>query len=475
MKKLFLAAIVTLILPLSASAQQPLTSTDDQQTSIEVTVYNSNLGLVKDTRSIDLPTGKGELRFMDVASSIIPETVHVKSLSDAEKFMVLEQNYEYDLISPSKLLDKYVGKRIKIYDQNEFQDRTDIKEAVLLSNNNNQPIYEIDGEIFLGHPGLNVLPSIPDNLIAKPTLTWMFQNETESAQKIEVSYLTNNISWKADYVLVLDQKDVNADLAGWVTVNNSSGASYQGATLKLVAGEVNRATGRNMLEGRDFMAKGMRMEAAAPQFAEKAFFEYHIYDLQRPTTVKNNQTKQISLLEAAGISVEKEFRVYGIQGTHTYHYRVENNKLPVHVNIAFENKEDNKLGMPLPAGIIRLYKADSDDQLQFIGEDNIEHTPRNEKVTVKVGEAFDVVAERKQLDFQQITSRMYESEWEVSLRNRKEETINVQVIEPLPFGTWQVMSNSHSYEKKDAFTLQFNVPVAADSEVKVRYRIRVGI
>lgn len=455
-----------------AAAQDAVKSTLEDQTGVEVTVYNNNLGLVKDTRDVPLTAGEGELQFMDVASYILPVTVHVKSLNGSEAFQVLEQNYEYDLMNYNKLLDKYVGKEIKIIDWNQYQDRKDTVSALLMSNNDNNQVLKIDNEIYLGYPGYRVLPQIPENLIAKPTLMWLYANKTKQTHQLEVSYLTNNIGWKADYVFVLNTDDTGGDLSGWVTIDNKSGATYEDAKLKLVAGEVQRiqAPMENVLYDRVPMSVG----AKAQQFAEEGFFEYHIYDLQRKTTIKDKQTKQISLLEAAGVKAEKEFLVYGIQSYFMQYYRPQNPKQPVSVYVKFKNSQENHLGMPLPAGVLRLYKEDSKKSLQFVGEDRIEHTPKDEEVKVKVGEAFDVVAERRQTDFKQLTTQLYETAWEVTLRNHKEEDIVVGIVEPL-YGNWQVIERSHAFQKLDAFTIRFDVPVQKDEEVKVTYRIRVGI
>ena len=452
------------------SGEKVSKSTIDDQVAVEVTVYNNNLGLIKDTRKVSLSLGKGELRFMDVASHIMPVTVHAKSLNYPKDFSILEQNYEYDLMNANKLLDKYVGKKIKLIVWNEFQDRKEVVEATLLSNNQNQ-IYKINDEIFLGHPGIKVLPEIPENLIAKPTLTWLYDNKNKADHDLEVSYLTNNISWKADYVVVLNVDDTSADVSGWVTLDNKSGATYKNASLKLIAGDVHRA--EEQFEDKVYMMKQME-RAAAPQFEEKAFFEYHIYDLQRKTTIKDKQTKQVSLLEATGAKIQKELLVYGIRSYFTRLYRGQTPKQTVNVYVKFENTKENSLGMPLPAGIMRLYKQDDEGSLQFIGEDRIDHTPKNEEVSLKIGEAFDVVAERIQTDFKKITTRLHESEWEVTLRNHKEEDVKVGIVEPL-YGNWTVISNSHPYEKVDAFTIRFNIDVPKDKEVKVKYRIRVGL
>ncbi len=467
----FFCFVILLVSTATAANQIISKSKIDDQVTVEVTVYNSNLGLIKDTRNIALPVGEGELKFMDVASHIMPVTVHAKSLNFPDDFTVLEQNYEYDLMNANKLLDKYVGKKIKIIDWNKFQDRKEIVEATLLSNNQDQ-IYKIDNEIYLGHPGYKILPEIPENLIAKPTLTWLYDNKSKKAHKLEVSYLTNNITWKADYVVVLNKDDTCADISGWVSLDNKSGATYRNARLKLVAGEVHRVK-ESMYDERVY-SRALREKAGAAQFEEKAFFEYHIYDLQRKTTIKDKQIKQVNLLEATGARIQKELIVYGMQSYFTKRYRDQNPKQPVNVYIKFKNSQDNSLGMPLPAGIMRLYKEDVDKSLQFAGENRIEHTPKDEEVRLKIGEAFDVVAERIQSDYKQITTRLHESEWEITLRNHKEKDITVGIVEPL-FGNWTVINNSHPYKKVDAFTIRLDVTVPKGGEVKVKYRVRVGV
>ncbi len=462
--------VLTLATTLAFGDEPFYKSTADEQLSVEITVYNNDIGLVKDTRKVNLSKGRGELRFMDVAASIMPPTVRVKSVSAPQLFNVREQNYEYDLINASKLLDKYVGERIKLMSWNQFQDRKDTVEATLLSNNQS-PIYRINEEIYLGYPGYQVLPKLPENLIAKPTLTWLFDNESAAPHNLEVSYLTQSINWKADYVLVVNKDDTSADLSGWVTLDNKSGASYKDARLKLVAGEVHRVA---EAPGEARVPRAAMKAARTDEFQEKGFFEYHIYDLQRKTTVKDKQTKQISLLDAYGAGIQKELLVHGIQTYFTMQYRENIPKQPVNVYMKFNNSKENHLGMPLPAGIMRLYKEDDDGSRQFIGEDRIQHTPKDEEVRLKVGQAFDVVAERKQSDYKQITTRMHESAWEITLRNRKDRDVSVGIIEPL-FGSWEVIEKSHTFKKVDAHTIRFDVNVPKDQETKVKYRVRVGL
>ena len=472
-KRYFICLIILSFMPSAKADGKVSKSTIDDQVAVEVTVYNNNLGLIKDAREIKLPAGEGELRFMDVASHIMPVTVHAKSLNYPDKFSVIEQNYEYDLMNEDKLLDKYVGEKINLIVWNEFQDRKETVEATLLSNNKGQ-IYKINDEIFLGHPGIKVLPEIPENLIAKPTLTWLYDNKNKSNLKhnLEVSYLTNNISWKADYIMVINKDDTLADISGWVTLDNKSGATYKNAALKLVAGDIHRAEAK--FDDRAYIMMEARAAPAAPQFEEKAFFEYHIYDLQRKTTIKDKQTKQVSLLEAGDVKIQKELLVHGIRNYFTRLYRELNPKQKVNVYIKFKNSKEHNLGMPLPAGIMRLYKQDDEGSLQFIGEDRIDHTIKDEEVKLKIGEAFDVAAERIQTDYKQITTKLHESEWEITLRNHKEEDIIVGIVEPL-FGNWNVINNTHPYNKLDAFTIRFDVNVPKDKEAKVKYRIRVGL
>ncbi len=456
---------------LPALGAEVVSSTEADQTGVEVTVYNTDLALVKDVRSILLKEGQGELRFMDVASSIRPETVHVKSLNNPPSLAILEQNYEYDLISPEKLLEKFVGRTVKIEVWNDYQGKKEIVEGTLLSTNNGL-VFDIGGQIYLNYPGLKIVPSIPDNLYARPTLAWLYANSAKEKHDVEVSYLTGGMTWKADYIFVLDDADTAADLTGWVTLNNRSGAAYRDATLKLIAGEVQ--TVADVLPPPMMrMAMGKGVPEAAPAFEEEAFFEYHIYNLARKTTIGNNQTKQISLLEAFGTKIGKEYITRGERRYFTSSLQRGLLKQKVDVVISFKNSEENNLGMPLPKGIIRMYKKDSKGSLQFIGEDRIDHTPRNEEVRLKVGEAFDVVAERRQTRYKKLADNLYETSWELIVRNRKkDESVVVSFNEPV-WGDWEVIASTHPYEQTDAFTLRFDVPAKPDEEVVVKFSLRI--
>jgi hypothetical protein len=475
------AAITLLLLPMLrspafAASEKPevkmssVATTLRDRKGVALTIYNVNLGLVKDQREVKLAKGTGELLFMDVASAVIPSSVAVKSLIDPASLQVLEQNYEYDLLSPQKLLDKYVGKEVKLFQKNPYTEREETVSATLLSNNGG-PIFKIGDEITFGHPGRIIFPGVPENLISKPTLVWLVENTLAKTQKVEASYLTNGINWRADYVVTLNDKDNRADLAGWVTIDNKSGATYHNAGLKLVAGDVNRV--REEPQYRDMMMKAARAEVlAAPQFKEEAFFEYHIYTLQRPATVRDNETKQIRLVQAENIPIKKELI---FRGERFYYYNpygetVANRKVGVFVEI--ENKKEHNLGIPLPKGTVRVYKQDSDGSLQFVGEDAIDHTPGDEKVRIKLGEAFDVVGSRKQTDWKKIASDTYEAAFEVSLRNHKKKDVVVKVVEPIP-GDWTMLVSSQEFRKTDAFNAEFMISLPRDKEVKLTYRVRM--
>jgi len=467
MKTLLIASTLALVLstaPLAAAA--PVGVTRDDQREVMVTIYNGNLGLVKDLREARLPAGVHEVQFMDVAALIDPTTVHLKSLTDALGLKILEQNYEYDLLTSQKLMEKYVGRKVRLY-----QGDGTFHEATLLSTNG--PVFEINGQIHMGHYGRLVLPSLPENLVAKPTLVWLLRNQTARPQRVEASYLTGGITWKADYVMVLNAADTLSDLTGWVTIDNKSGATYGNAALKLVAGDVNRAPDpRREARLLEMAAKAQSAADASRDFKSEGFFEYHLYTLDGRTTIKDNQTKQLSLLAASEVPIAKHLIYYGAQDYYRTPYGVPVSNQKVGVYLDVKNSKENRLGVPLPKGKIRVYKADGSGSQQFIGEDWIDHTPKDERVKIKMGNAFDVVGERTQKDFRKLGSNLYEVEWEISLRNHKSAGQTVTVIEPVP-GDWQVLTSSHQYEKIQAHTLKYQIPVPKDGAAKLVYRVRI--
>ena len=457
----------------SAVADQSTSLSD--QTDLAVTVYNSSIALVRDVRDLQLPRGNFRLKFMDIAATVNPATVHFRSLSEPDKLGVIEQNYEYDLLEPAKLLNKYVGKEVTLvrsYMDNGTTKHEEIK-ATLLANNNG-PVWKIGNDIVTGLFGEAYrFPEVPANLYDRPTLLMSLENSGAAKQKIESSYLASNLSWNADYVLTVGRDDKSADLDGWVTLVNNSGTAFHNARLQLVAGDLNRLPTDQRYRAADMMAKAPVVSTAGAGFIQEAFSEYHLYSLGRRTSVEDKESKQISLLEGSGVPVAKLFVV---NGQNFYYHNAQNPgsplKDPVQVFYKFKNEEKAGLGIPLPAGNVRVYQKDSKGGLLFIGEDHIEHTPKDEFVTVKIGNAFDIVSERKQTDFKKIADRVWEMEFEIKLRNHKDAPITVQVNEPIG-GDWEMLSSSYNFTKTAAFAAQFNVPVKASSESELKYRVRV--
>jgi hypothetical protein len=462
--------------PAPAQAPAPQdggTSTLDDQVDLAVTVYNSSLALVRDVRQIRLPAGESELHFMDIAATVNPATVHFRSLSDPGRVGVLEQNYEFDLLDPDKLLRKYVGRDVTLVRVRQ-EDGTTRREEVTahLLSYNTAPVWRIGNEIVTGLGADHIrFPELPDSLYSRPTLIWTLQNDSAASHRVEASYLAGQLSWNADYVLTVDRDDKAADLDGWVTLTNSSGTAFRNATLQLVAGDLNRVRqdmGRAVAE-----APAAQLSAGRAAMAEETFNEYHLYTLARRTSIKSAETKQVSMLEGIGVPLVKR---YVVNGQAFYYRNAQTPGAPikdvVQVFYQFKNEAGQGLGVPMPAGIVRVYQADSKGGVQFAGEDRIGHTPKDETVDIKIGNAFDVVAERKQVDFQRIASNVYEVEFEVALRNRKTSPIRVEVNEPIG-GTWTILRSTHTWAKTDAWAAQFMAPVAPGATTTVRYRVRV--
>ena len=466
-------ALAVLFAPGGRAAQNTESSTLADQKDLAVTVYNSNIALVRDVRRLRLPTGAVDLRFMDIAAKVNPATVHIVSLTAPKELTVLEQNYEYDLLNPQKLLDKYVGKEVtlvRLRTENNSTKEEYVKAALLA--NNEGPVWRVGNEIVTGMGSDRlVFPDLPENLYSKPTLVWLLENERAGEQTVEASYLTGDMNWNADYVLTVASDQKVADLNGWVTIVNNSGTAFKNAQLQLVAGEVHRVEQPVSVESMG-MARNMA-KAERPQFAQEAISEYHLYTLGRRTNLQNNETKQISLLSSTGVQIKKHLEVDG----QSYYYRNAYRpgsplKDPVEVHLKFRNSEGNSLGQPLPAGTVRVYQGDSKGRVQFIGEDHISHTPKDEALDLHIGDAFDVVEERKQTDYKILAHDTYEMAYQITLRNHKPDAIAVEVNEPLG-GDWTMLESNYKYEKTAAFAAQFNVPVAANGESVLKYRVRV--
>jgi len=457
------------------AADGTIATTLADQIDLALTVYNSNLSLVRDVRQLNLPAGESRLRFMDIAASINPATVHFRSLGEPAKLNVLEQNYEYDLLDPNKLLQKYVGREVTLIRPKVAGGTTEYDEvkATLLSFNG-APVWRIGNEIVTGISYESIrFPELPDNLYERPTLLWSLQNSGARRQRVEASYLTGNLSWSADYVLNVAKDEASGDLDGWVTLVNHSGTEFKNAQLQLVAGDLHRVIAQYGMDEMKAMAAVNRAAAAAAPFQQESFSEYHLYSLNRRTSIFDQESKQISLLNASHFPLRK---VYVVNGQ-AYYYRAAAQpgapvKDPVQVFYKFKNEEKTGLGMPLPAGTIRVYQQDSRDASLFAGEDRIDHTPRDEEISLHIGNAFDIVAERKQTDYRKLSDRLYEFEYEITLRNHKDAPVTIEVNEPIG-GDWEMVNSTYKFTKTAAFAAQFDVPVDRDGTSVLKYRVRV--
>lgn len=475
MKKRQLPALIaaSLIIGTPVMAEETRSTLDDQK-SVAVTIYNENLALVKDQRKIQLDSGQNTLAFRDVSAQMRPETALLRSLSNPGKLSVIEQNFDFDLLTPQKLLEKFVGKSVGVIKTNPATGAETTEQAQVLAANNGV-VLKMGDRIETGVPGRIVYSDVPANLRDRPTLVMSLNNSGTAQQDVELSYLSGGLGWKTDYVAELNSADDKMDLSGWVTLTNTSGASYRNAKLQLVAGDVNRVQDERRLVRA--MSKMEMAPAPAAQMAEESLLEYHLYTLDRPTTIAENQTKQVSLLAASQVPVRKELLLRGADYYYSSSYGELGQKMKVGVFVEFDNKENAHLGMPLPKGIIRVYKKDGAGNAQFVGEDNIDHTPKNEKVRLKLGEAFDVTADKKQTDFKKLPNptkgtTMFESAYEIVLKNAKKEAVTVTVQEPIP-ADWKIIKSSHTYEKAASNTAAWRIDVPAEGKTTLTYRVQV--
>mgnify|MGYP001226823943 CR=1 FL=1 len=451
---------------------------------VALTVYNQNFGLIKDIRKVNLKNGINYLRFEDVAAAIDPTTVNFMSLSAPNSVVVREQNYQYDVMDPTTILSKSVGKTVTFRQYLPGGGERAITGTLLnpprvsvvdtggnVQNRSVGMVLKTDAGVVLNPAGQAELDSLPEGLVSRPSLLWKLETSKEGEHRTEISYQTRGLNWHCDYVAIANKDDSKADLTSWVTIDNKSGADYKNASLKLLAGDVHKVQEPQMARMRSLRMEGLA-KAAAPQFTEKAFAEYHLYSLTGTTSVNNNETKQMSLFNVNDVPVKKLF-VFEPQSSGYVPYRSGGNAAhKVNVKLEVANTKKNNLGIPLPKGKVRVYKRDDDGALQFVGEDLIDHTPRDEKVRLYIGDAFDLVGERKQLSMERPNNRTQKVTVEISLRNHKDEAVSITAIEHA-YGDWKIEESSHQYAKKDSHTFEFAVPVPAGGEVKINYTIRI--
>jgi len=437
---------------------------------VALTVYNQNFAVVKDVRTLKLDAKTSAVRFRDVAKLIDPTSVHFKSLTDAEGTTVIEQNYEFDLVSADKLLDKYIDKTIAVTTKEGKR-----YDGTLLSFDAQQLVIQgaRQGLYMVQRPDnvQNVeFGALPEGLLTRPTLVWQVETAKPGDHLAQVTYQTAGMSWRADYSAVVSADDTSMDLSSWVTVTNQCGAGFKDARLKLIAGDVQKIQPPVAQVRRRAADAAKALAESEGGFAEKTFFEYHMYTLGRPTTVNDNQVKQVELTTANGVPVTKRY-VFEPNGRYWHQRYGEANTYKVNVFIEFKNSKEAKLGMPLPKGKVRVYKRDAaDGDLEFVGEDEIDHTPKDEELKLYVGDAFDIVGEKN------ITDRKQDQRWrdesvKIELRNHKDEDVTVLVREHLAGGQWDVTAKSQDYKKIDAGTIEFTVPLAKNGKAEVTYTV----
>jgi hypothetical protein len=467
-----MAGLLVAAQPGWTAPRDEIVSTAADQQSVAVTIYNDNLALVKDARQVRLARDANQLAWREVSAQMRPETALLSNLSNPAGFRLQEQNFDFDLLTPQKLLEKYVGREIAVIRTNPASGAETRETASVLSTNNGV-VLKFGDRIETGVPGRLAFPGVPETLRDQPTLVMSLVNPVAGPQKLELSYLTGGLSWRADYVAELNADDDRLDLNGWVTLTNQSGAAYPNARLQLVAGDLNRVRESQPV------ARPLAMAAKAADAAEmrqEALFEYHLYTLQRPTTLAQNQTKQVALMSATRVPVDKSFLLEGANYYYSGQVSELGQKMKVAVFVDFRNKGEG-LGIPLPRGVIRVYKKDSQGNAQFVGEDRIDHTPKNENVRLKLGEAFDLTADKKQTAFQKLAGSgrynyVFESAYEIVLKNAKPEAVTVTVREPMP-GDWTMLSESQPHTKVASGMAEWQVKVPAEGQTTLTWRVRV--
>ncbi|MDQ6941348.1 MAG: DUF4139 domain-containing protein [Candidatus Eremiobacteraeota bacterium] len=469
MRRAVLATVLaaTLTAAVSADTGERVSTLSDQRT-VGITIYNSELALVRDRRRLALPHGESRLALRDVSAKIQSETALLQSVGNPGRLTVLEQNFDYDLLSPEKLLEKYVGRDVDVMRTDPQTGRRTHERARVLATNGGIVLRYAD-RIETTVDGQLAFPSLPPDLRDRPTLVTDVANAgAADAQQVELTYLTGGLSWKADYTALLSPNDDRLDLRGFITLQNQSGTTYRNAHVQLVAGDVNVVQS----ELADGAQQAPKMAATAGRRpTEQALFEYHLYTLPRNTTVADNQTKQVDLLFAPHVAVTKTLELRGNGDYYNSRNADLGTRLKLGTHVSFVN-QGGSLGIALPKGALRVYKRDNSGQEQFVGSDSIDHTPKGETIRLHLGDSFDVTANKKQTGFRVITSgHTYESEYEIVLRNAKPVAQNVLVVEPVS-GDWSILRSSAPYRKSSSSTVSWSLRVPPGGSTTLTYGVR---
>ena len=471
MKKALVLTMALLCCGGPGLASDEIAVSAQEQQAVSVTIYTGNLALVKDRRTITLPQGVHTLAFREVSAQIKPET----ALMQGRDLAVLEQNFEYDLLTPQSLLRKYVGREVTMSRRHPTTGEEQSVQAKVLSAGNGV-VLQVGNRIETEVSGRLVYPDVPGSLRDRPTLTMQVKSATAGGREVELSYLTGGLSWQADYVAELNPTDDRLSLSGWVTLTNESGAHYPQARLQLVAGDVHVMP--RAMEPRVARMEAMAaMAPAAKAMAEESMFEYHLYTLGRPTTIGENQKKQVALLQADAVQCRKEYLLKGQDHYYSAQTGEIGRQMKVGVFVELKNEKESGLGQPIPGGVVRVYKKDGGGFLQFVGEDKVAHTPEKETIRLHLGDAFDVTADKQQSDFKKIkgggaSGYIFESEYAIRLKNAKKEPVVVKVQEPIP-GDWEMLSESARHVKEAAHTASWMMAVPPMETATLTYRVRV--
>jgi hypothetical protein len=452
-----------------------------------LTIYNRDFAVVRQGLTLDLHPGLNRVSFPDATLSLEPDSVMLRDMTH-RPLQILEQNYRNDPVSQGLLLSMYEGKTIEFVTGRFVNDKPEIVQGRIIRSGYTpgggaqQPVIEIDGKLQFFLPGQPIFPALGNDTILKPTLHWLIRSDNNGATPAEIAYITGGMSWDAAYNIVAPEHGDVIDLVGWITMNNRTGKTFENARIKLLAGDVNKVQPR--LQVYEAMGKAMRsdMAAAAPAVTEKAFDEFHLYTLQNATTLRDQETKQVEFVRAASVKSQRIYVYEGFDTTRWGWYGGSLNQDPsygtqsnskVWVMQEFKNSKDNNLGMALPHGRVRFYRRDDDGQLQFTGENTIDHTPADETIRLYTGNSFDVVGERKRTEFDtDARARWFDESFEIKLRNHKKEPVQVRVVERLyRWNNWEIAETNHKFDKKDAQTVEFPVLLQPDQEGVVRYTV----
>ena len=475
MKKTALFMLLTFCLTANAEAapqgvkNMEISVTPKTRKEISVTVYNNGLGLIRDVRETTLKAGKNSLAFVEVSASIQPET----ALFLGQDLFVREQNFNFDLLSQNSLLQKFLGKNIQVIRTNNGNGQETTETATVLAVDAGL-VLKIGNRIETNYDGRLIFPDVPANLRDRPTLVIDVTAKKEGKQDVELTYLTNGITWKADYVAELNAAEDKVSLNGWVTLTNTTGVDYENTSLQLVAGDVNRVVPQRpvMMKAARNMAM-MSLDAAEGAMAEQELMDYHMYSLGRKTSILSNQTKQLSLLSASEVAAEKIYRMENIVPRYASSNMRNVDMKNAKVVLKFKNDKKAGLGMPLPAGTIRVYKAENKGGIFFVGEDSIRHTPENEKVELTLGDAFDVTASAKQTDYVKLGDNTYDATYEITFKNAKKTPVVVSYYQSFP-QTFRILSETIKSAEDNASRQKWEISVPAGGQTVLTYGVRVS-